>query len=103
VEALDPLDPSCDLSSLAFAFLELETVHPPYTPLPSGIAASADPAEDYFVALEALTAAMRSARSAVDAVRFALTIRLLRELEDSPAIGAASGQGPDDRDAQPRP
>lgn len=103
VETLDPLDPSCDLSSLAFAFLELEAVHPPYTPLPVHAEASVDPREDYDLAVCALIEAMRSADRVVDKVRFALAIRLLLELQDSPPIGPRSSDGAEGPHRRPEP
>lgn len=80
---IDPLDPDCDLSTLAFAFLALEDIYPPYTPLPEGIEASIDPRADLLIAVHHLNVAAERAGSATEVLRFAYAIRDLRELAGS--------------------
>ena len=80
---IDPLDPTCDLTSLAFAFLSLEDIHPPYPPLPDGIAPSPDPRADLVLAVHHLRAAAENAGSAAEILRYAYTVRDLHELTGS--------------------
>lgn len=80
---IGPLDPDCDLSILAFAFLALEDIYPPYTPLPDGVEASLDPRADLLLAVHHLNAAAERAGSASEVLRYAYAIRDLRELAGS--------------------
>lgn len=91
--AIGPLDPSCDQSSLAFAFLDLEDVYPPYRPLPLPVEASEDPRADLDLAIQLLTGASASAGTAVDTLRYAYAIRYLRELDGSPYLVPRTDDG----------
>jgi hypothetical protein len=85
-QVIDPMAPDFELTSVAFAFMSLEDVHPPYPPLPTDLEPSADAAADLDVAIDALGVAGEEATSAVDILRFAYTIRDLREISDSPYL-----------------
>lgn len=85
-QVIDPMAPDFELTSVAFAFMALEDVHPPYPPLPADLEPSADAAADLDAAIAALGAAGEEATSAVDILRFAYTIRDLREISNSPYL-----------------
>jgi hypothetical protein len=89
-QAVGAIDASADLSSIAFAILTLESVHPPYPPL-SGDVVSEDPAADLDAAIAALLRASGEAPTARETLRFAYVIRDLRELENSPYLVARHG------------
>lgn len=90
---IGPLDASCDLSSLTFAFLDLEDVYPPYRPLQRPVEPSADPRADLDLAIRLLIAASTSTGTAVDTLRYAFAVRYLRELETSPYLGPRTDGG----------
>lgn len=83
---IDPMAPDPELTSVAFAFMALEDVHPPYPPLPADLEPSADAAADLDAAIAALGAAGETAASVVDILRYAYAIRDLREITDSPYL-----------------
>jgi hypothetical protein len=85
-QVIDPMAPDFELTSVAFAFMALEDVHPPYPPLPVDLEPSADAAADLEAAIAALDAAGEQATSAADILRFAYTIRDLCEINDSPYL-----------------
>jgi hypothetical protein len=87
--AVGPLDACADLSSVAFAVLSLESINPPFPPLPPDIAASPDPRADLDIAVAALLQASADAMTAREKLRFAYVIRDLREVEDSPYLAAS--------------
>lgn len=82
-QVIDPMAPDPELTSIAFAFMALEDLHPPYPPLPADLAPSVDAAADLDLAIAALGEAGEEATNAVDILRYAYTIRDLRELTDS--------------------
>lgn len=98
--ATDPMTPCPDLSGIALAFLTLEALHPAYPPL-GDIEPSPDPAADIAAAVHHLRVAAKSASSAVDTIRYAITAR---ELQDLDLWQAERGHGGgNDGPAQPHP
>lgn len=87
-----PLDPTTDLTTLAFANLTLETVNPPYPPLAAesfpDLGAALQPRADLAAAIAALKAASFDADTARETLRLAYVITDLRELENSPYLDA---------------
>jgi|GEM_PF-3688651 len=94
-EAVDPLHVGDELTSLAFAVLTVEDIHPPYPPLPEDIGPSSGLRADLAAATDALLAASSAATTARETLRLAYAIRDLRGLERSPRLAAAGpgGQG----------
>ncbi len=81
-----PLDPTTDRTSIALAAMSLESVHPPYPPLPLDVPASLDPEAELQAAIAALRQASTEATSAQEILRLAYVIRDLREVEHSPYL-----------------
>lgn len=90
--AVGPLDPTTDLTTLAFANLTLETVNPPHPPLDADLllelGAPTEPRADLAAAIAALKAASFDADTARETLRLAYVITDLRELENSPYLDA---------------
>lgn len=96
--ALDeqPLNPCCDITGIGFAFLSLESVHPPYPPL-MDIELSADAQADVLDAIRFLGAAITRAETAADVARYAAAIADLSDLDlltESDDVGGSSAQWP---------
>ena len=83
---IDPRAPCADQTSLALAFMALEDACPAFPPLPNGVEASVDPARDHALAVDLLRTALAAAPMAGEKLRYARTIRHLRDLDDSPYL-----------------
>lgn len=86
--AVGPLDATTDLTSIALAVMSLESVYPPYSPLPPDPGASLDPEADLQSAITAVRQASGEATTAQEILRLAYVVRDLRELENSPYLAA---------------
>lgn len=96
-EVVGPLDATTVLTSVALAVMFLESVYPPYRPLPPDVAASLDPEADLAAAIAALRQASAEATTAQEILRLAYVVCDLREVEHSPYLTArpdASGDQP---------
>jgi hypothetical protein len=91
-DAVDSFDESADVTSLLLAWLSLETIDPPYPPLPLDLTPSVDPRADLEAAITALLQLSAEATTARETLRFAYVVRDLREVENSPYLATGSAR-----------